>query len=123
MLLVNAKAGPSPIHRIGLIAQAFIPKGTKIWDFMPGFDVLIREVDMERLPPHTQEQVIYWAYFHLATRTFVLSSDDDRFTNHSDAPNTGGLDYTVALQDIQAGEEITNNYNDLGLLNFSDTND
>ncbi len=124
MLLVNAKAGPSRIHGIGLIAQEFIPKGTVVWEFLPGFDVLIPEADLERLSPAAREQAIYWSYFHLATRTFVMSSDDDRFTNHSDDPNTRAVgDCTVAVRDIQPGEEITNDYNELVMLNFPKRND
>jgi hypothetical protein len=55
---------------------------------MPGFDVAIPEADLEHLSPAAREQAIYWSYFHVATRRFVMSSDDDRFTNHSDDPNT-----------------------------------
>ena len=62
---------------------------------------------------------MYWSYFHVASRTFVMSSDDDRFTNHSDNPNTRVVgDCTVAVRDIQPGEEITNDYNELVMLNF-----
>jgi len=124
MLLVNAKAGPSRIHRTGLIAQEFIPKGTSVWEFMPGFDIALKEADLERLSPAAREQAMYWSYFHVATRTFVMSSDDDRFTNHSDDPNTRVVgDCTVAVRDIRAGEEITNDYNELVMLNFPKPND
>jgi SET domain-containing protein len=119
MLLINAKAGPSSIHGIGLIAQEFIPNGAKVWEFQPGFDVLIPEADLGRLSPAAREQVIYWAYFDLITRTFVLSSDDDRFANHSDEPNTRLVgDCAVATRDIQPGEEITDDYTELVMLNF-----
>lgn len=124
MLLVNAKAGPSRIHAMGLIAQELIPEGTKVWQFMPGFDVLIPETFMERLSPIARVQVVYWAYFNIATRTFVLSSDDDRFTNHSDEPNTRLVeDRVVAARDIYAGEEITCDYTQLVVLNFPEPND
>jgi len=123
MLLVNAKAGPSSVHRTGLIAQEFIPKGTKVWRFMPGFDVLIPETELKGLSAESRTQVIYYAYFHLATRTFVLSSDDDRFTNHSNNPNTRPAgDCTVAVRDIHPGEDITNDYGELASLNFSQSN-
>lgn len=124
MLLINAKAGPSQIHAMGLIAQELIPKGTKVWQFMPDFDVLIPETFLKQLSQIAKEQVIYWAYFNIATRTFVLSSDDDRFTNHSDEPNTcNGNDYVVAARDIHPGEEITCDYTKLVVLNFPEQND
>ena len=49
----------------------------------------------------------------------MLSSDDDRFTNHSDDPNTKCQGQsTFAVRDIQEGEEITNNYRELVMLKF-----
>lgn len=126
MLLVHTKAGPSPIHRLGLIAQTLIPKGTKVWEFMPGFDLKVPEADLAKLSPNGQAQLIYYAYLELETREFVLSGDDDRFTNHSDNPNTAFLDdsrnSTVATCDIQPGEEITIDYNTLVVVNFPEGN-
>jgi uncharacterized protein len=124
MLLVNAKAAPSPTHRMGLIAQSFIPKGTTVWEFMPGFDIIIPEAELDRLSPTAQDHVVYWAYFDLKNREFVLSGDDDRFTNHSDAPNTSIIENgsTIANRDIQAGEEITTNYHELAMVNFPEGN-
>ena len=49
MLLVNARADCSRIHGIGLIAQEFIPKGTRIWRFQPGFDLLIGAAELRSL--------------------------------------------------------------------------
>ena len=124
MLLVNAKAGTSQIHRMGLIAQEFIPKQNKVWQFMPGFDVLISETFMARLSPIAREQVIYWGYYNSKTRTFVLSSDDDRFMNHSDEPNTYLVeDCVVAARDIHPGDEITCDYVKLVVLNVPALND
>jgi SET domain-containing protein len=122
MLLVRAKAGPSQIHGLGLIAREFIPAGTAVWRFTPRFDVLIRERDMPRLSETARNQVEHYAYFHTDTRTFVLSSDDDRFTNHSYDPNTRPVgDRAVAVRDIRTGEEITSDYSELGRLNFRRT--
>ncbi len=125
MLLVNAKAGPSRIHGTGLIAQEFIPSGTKIWEFRPDVDELIPEGDLHRLSPAQLEHTLYWCCFHLATRTFVVSGDDDRFTNHSDNPNTrvnGDGESTYAVRDIQPGEEITSDYKELVMVNFPEPN-
>ena len=119
MLRVNAGRGPSTIHGNGLIAGEFIPKGTTVWQFQPGFDVLIPEAKLELLSPAAREHTVYWSYFHQATKTYVMSSDDDRFTNHSDEANTQAVgNHTVAVRDIQAGEEITNNYDELGTLDY-----
>ncbi|MBI5757401.1 MAG: SET domain-containing protein-lysine N-methyltransferase, partial [Planctomycetales bacterium] len=41
MLLVNASAGTSGIHGIGLIANEFIPAGTVVWVLKPDLDLVL----------------------------------------------------------------------------------
>lgn len=121
MLLIKARAGPSKIHGLGLIAKEFIPKGTVMWKFKAGFDVEIPESLLPELSPNAQDQIEYYAYFHEELRTYVLSSDDDRFTNHSDDPNTAARhDVMIAIRDIAEGEEITSDYSQFAGLNFRD---
>jgi uncharacterized protein len=115
MLLVNARMGPSCIHGMGLIAKEFIPAGTRVWEFRPDFDLILTEEQLATLSPAAQEQVRYYSYgnYDPANRVYILSSDDDRFTNHSDTPNTameGSVRVTVAVRDILPGEEITWDY-------------
>lgn len=120
MLLVKARTGTSKIHGLGLIAQEFIPKGACIWRFQPGFDLMLSEVEFQALSAPAQEQVQHYSFFDEARKVYVLSGDDDRFTNHSDTPNTleaGGYQ-SYAIQDIQAGEEITWNYRGWGDYDF-----
>jgi SET domain-containing protein len=119
MLLVSVEARPSPIHGLGLFALERIPTGTAVWRFTHGFDLLIGERDLSRLSATEQAHVLHFAYLHAGTRTFVLSSDDDRFTNHADHPNTvpqGG--WTVAVREIRPGDEITIDYSLLHRLDF-----
>jgi uncharacterized protein len=113
MLLINAHAGPSPIHGLGLIADQFIPCGATIWRFQPGFDVAISEAEYQSLPASAQRTIDYYSYHCKAAGMHILSSDDDRFTNHDDNPNSVFIDgVTVATRDIGAGEEITMDYSD-----------
>ncbi|MGE0882459.1 MAG: SET domain-containing protein [Blastocatellales bacterium] len=123
MLLINARVGVSAIHGFGLIAQEFIPKGTCIWRFQPGFDLLIGEEEFQSLSASTQRQIRHYAFFDTARRVYVLSNDDDRFTNHSETPNSqeeiGGGGYkSYATRDIRAGEEITCDYRVWGIHEF-----
>lgn len=116
MLIVNARKGPSHIHGLGLIAQKFIPVGTRIWEFRAGFDVVFTEDQIQELPPAAQEQMMYYTYYDHRNQTYVLPCDDDRFVNHSDNPNMvldlEGM-FAVAIRDIQSGEEITVDYRPL----------
>lgn len=117
MLLVKARAGLSKIHGIGLIAREFIPQGTRIWEFRPGFDLLLTEQEVSALSPAARDQVLWYAYFNPNERVYVLSGDDDRFTNHSDDPNTGNDGVTTfARRDIPAGDENTWDYRPWGGL-------
>ena len=119
MLFVNARAAPSSIHGLVLFAREFIPTGALVWKFTPDFDVVIPEHVFERLPPHTQEQVRHYAYFDHHQIAYVLSSDDDRFTNHADDPNTRDEgSYTYARRDIRAGEEITCDYREINMVDI-----
>jgi uncharacterized protein len=111
MLLIDARAGKSDIHGIGLIANQFIPKGTRMWTFKPGFDLILSEKDINSMSEFSRSQVIWYAYYDKSTAVYVLSSDDDRFTNHSDSPNTINIgDDVFALVDIYPGTEITWDY-------------
>lgn len=115
MLLVRASVGPSKIHGFGLIAREFIPKGTVTWKLVPGFDVILSEVEVQNLPQSVQEQVRHYAFFHPQLKMHVLCSDDARFTNHSDdAADHFCGDYSVAVRDIHEGDELTDNYAEWG---------
>jgi uncharacterized protein len=111
MLLVDARAGISKIHGIGLIAHEFIPQGICLWVFRPDFDLVFTEEQLQALPPAPQRQVRQYCYYHPAKQRYILCSDDARFTNHSDDPNmSDGGDINYAVRDIQVGEELTWNY-------------
>ena len=115
MLLVKASCGPSSIHGIGLIARESIPKGTLFWRFEPGFDLALSPDFVRTLSPSAQERVMWYAYFDQARNAFMLSGDDDRFTNHSDTPNTSHHDNEgYSGRDIDEGEEITGDYKSWG---------
>jgi len=116
MLHIEANAGVSSIHGIGLFAAQFIPAGTVIWRFQAGFDVELSDEDLALLTPAAQKQVSRYAYSYPRSRRYFLSSDDDRFTNHSDTPNTHFVDgCTIAARDIEPGEELTTDYREFGM--------
>ncbi|MEP7336561.1 MAG: hypothetical protein ABI977_02260, partial [Acidobacteriota bacterium] len=76
--------------------EQFIPEGTCTWRFQPGFDLLLNEEQLQSLSAPARQQVRYYAFYDSEKSVYVLSGDDDRFTNHSDEPNiqniyTGGI--------------------------------
>jgi len=99
----------------GLFATTFIPKGTVTWVR----DKLDRELSPEELlayGPELSEVIIHFSYRN-CRGNYVFCWDNARYTNHETNPNTCITAYEteIAVRDIQPGEEVTNHY---GMLNI-----
>ena len=104
MLLVDAAAGQSRIHGIGLIAKQSIPAETLVWVLKPEFDVVLTKAALDDLSPVVQEQIRRYLYIDILNGNYILCSDDAKFMNHSDTPNTKTVgDRTWAIRDIPRG--------------------
>ncbi|MBI2056829.1 SET domain-containing protein [Candidatus Pacearchaeota archaeon] len=114
MLLVKTYLDKSKIQGIGLFADEFIPKGTLIWKFAPGFDFVLTKKDLDKLPEIAKVWVLHFGYYDANEGGYVICVDDARFFNHSENPNTDNPPegWTVANKDIHKGEELTHNYFD-----------
>ncbi|MFN0053378.1 MAG: SET domain-containing protein [Planctomycetales bacterium] len=111
MLLVHASAGPSPIHGLGLFAREFIAAQTPIWELTPGFDLEMTREFLDSLSPWTGEQIRRFLYIEIETGKYILCSDDAKYMNHADQPNTCTVGRTtIALCEILPGEELTCDY-------------
>ena len=116
MLLVKTRLAPSKIHGIGLFADEFIAQGTFTWRFVEGFDLRFTQATIDRLSASAKQQVLKYAYYDERHGLFELCSDDARFFNHADTPNTRSLitdlgdEVDVAIGNIDAGEELTCDY-------------
>ena len=112
MLQVKTKIGPSDIQGIGLFADQFIPMGTVVWKFMPGFDLLYTKEQIELLSEAVRDQFYNYSFFDPNHEAYMLCADDGRFFNHSEQPNCddSGANITIALTDINPGEELTVDY-------------
>lgn len=116
VLLVKTSVRQSPIHGLGLFAEEHIPAGTTLWRFEPMLDRLIPESDLSLLPGEVVEFIDIYSEYFPELGVLVLSGDNDRYTNHSDDPNTevvlpnGPEAHVRAVRDIQPGEEITCDY-------------
>ena len=117
MLTVKTKIGPSAVHGIGLFAGESVPKDTVVWQFDARIDQVLDPAVLPDLPPPVQACLVRYAYKSKRTGTYILDSDDARFFNHADSPNTytkavEGVseDVIFAARDILEGEEITLDY-------------
>jgi len=111
MLLVRTYLDKSSIEGLGLFAAEDISKGTITWEFYPDLDIHL-EKEGFAVGKVEWEFIEKYAFYDKQLEKWILSADNDRFTNHSENPNTGPLKdgRMEALRDIKAGEEITSNY-------------
>ncbi|MFT4589929.1 MAG: hypothetical protein ACI9VS_002140 [Candidatus Binatia bacterium] len=100
----------------GVVAAAFIPTGTIIWVK----DQLDREFSPEDLARFdTQHRDLLDRYSYRNSRGhYVFCWDHTRFMNHSFSPNCLPTPYQaeIAIRDIQPGEELTNDYGCLNII-------
>ncbi len=124
MLRVKTRLRYSDVHGFGLFADQFIPKDTVVWEFDPGFDPvfpadLVRKRAAE--DPVFAAYVAKHAYEEKRNPGFLtFNMDDARFVNDSPTPSLyvdrDGL-RSIAVRDLQEGDELTNRYEDFLLDN------
>ena len=109
MLLVKTYLDKSKIHGIGVFAAERIPKDTKIWRFVEGYDHAWTPKQFARLPK--QARAFLQDYAYKVDGEILFTVDNDRHINHSETPNTYlKAGYAIARRTIAKGEEITNDY-------------
>jgi SET domain-containing protein len=114
MLLVPTYVAQSKIHGIGLFAKDRIREGSLVWKYNPAIDVLLSCQAVERMPQPLRDFMLHYAS-RIAPDLYMLCGDDARFVNHHPIGNIACQDNTIdcddiALRDIEAGEEIVENY-------------
>ncbi|MGE3309075.1 MAG: SET domain-containing protein [Limisphaerales bacterium] len=116
MLLIEARCDRSPIHGLGLFAVARVPAGTPVWRFEPGFDRAFTREQVDRLPDPARRHLFHFGFLDASAGAWVLNGDLSIFMNHSGTPTTGApaatgpARETLALRDLEAGDEITCDY-------------
>jgi hypothetical protein len=100
---------------LGVFATRRLPRGTITWA-LDDLDQRIGADRLARLGPHYRVLVDRYAYLN-GHGERILCWDIGRFMNHSCRANSisTGWDFDLAIRDIEAGEEITNDY---ALLNL-----
>ena len=107
----------SPEVGYGVVATEYIPKGTITW----ALDRLDREFSLTQLKAFDtpyREIIEKYSYRNNKGR-YVLCWDIGRFVNHSFRSNclSTAYDFELAIRDIKAGEELTDDY---GYLNVTE---
>jgi hypothetical protein len=100
----------------GVVATRKISQGTATWVF----DDLDREVPFDRLPLLSEpcrEAILTYSYRNNKGH-LIFCWDNERYINHSFNPNCCLTPYgfEMAIRDINAGEELTNDYGSLNII-------
>ena len=114
---------PSEISGLGLFAKTRIPRDTIWWRAGEGDVLLINRTQYESLIRSEQtpsimaflDTLIVYGYYEESLRSIVMCMDNARFCNHSFTPNSGPTPVneplcSIALRNIEAGEEILEDY-------------
>jgi hypothetical protein len=105
----------SPAIGYGLFATQPIPRGTITWVVDP-LDQIVTSERLAAMPDLLRGQVNRYSYIN-GGGDRILCWDHGRFVNHSCAAAclSPGFDFEIAVRDIAAGEEITDDYGTLNL--------
>lgn len=100
---------------VGVFATQAIPKGTIVWA-LDDLDQVLEPSYVEALDELRREIVHKYTYRDQDGR-YVLCWDAGRFVNHSFHPNCLGTAWKIdiAVRDIPAGAELTDDYGTLNL--------
>jgi len=107
----------SPEKGHGVIALRPIPKGTITWA-LDALDRVFRPSEVDAMDL-IYSQIVHKYSYRDRDGNYVLCWDHGRYVNHSSRSNcvTTAYDFELAVRDIAAGEEITDDY---GFLNLEE---
>lgn len=100
----------------GIFATELIPKGTIMW-VRDELDRVIKKEDLANYSPANLENLLKYTY-RTAEGDYFFCWDLNRYVNHSFQPNSmiTPLGFEIAIRDIQPGEEVTNDYGTLNVI-------
>lgn len=123
MYTVSVAIHESPIEGKGVFATDFIPQGTIVWQYTEGHDRKITRAEFDGLDEATKTALQRVAYLSPTTKMWVIPPDDDPacYTNHNPKDFNTSVSFEPKISEeplfranrnIEAGDEITNNYTD-----------
>jgi hypothetical protein len=100
----------------GVFATRFIPKGTIVW-VMDSLDRTLSLDEVQCYPASLRDRLLKYCYRDRRGH-FVLCWDHNRYVNHSFDSNCILTPYQLelAVRDIQPGEELTDDYGYLNII-------
>ena len=106
----------NPVLGWGVFATRAIPRGTITWA-LDLLDQRFRPGEVAAMPAHARAALDKYSYID-ARGDHILCWDHARFFNHCCAANclSVGYDFELAVRDIAAGEELTDDYGTLNPL-------
>lgn len=112
MIIVPTYLEKSAIHGLGVFSREFIPKGAKVWEYHPQFDLTFSEAEFERFPPSVQAELEVHLYQPEQGGLLYYESTMGKYMNHNRDPNVDFSDVGVgwATRDIHPDEELTCDY-------------
>ena len=123
-MLVKYSVQEIPGRGKGLVAEEFIPKGTKIWEFQPERAKIFSNKDqldsyLRSIPLDKQVEAL--VHIFCSGDEAILLQDDTQYTNHDENANTFNsedLKENFASRDIFPGEEMTDNYKEFHVIDW-----
>ena len=103
----------SPEMGWGVFATRLIPRGTLTW-VLDVLDQRFTPTEVAAMPPYARANIEKYTYVD-SRGDHILCWDHARFFNHSCEANclSVGYEFEVAVRDILAGEELTDDYGTL----------
>jgi uncharacterized protein len=106
----------SPEIGYGVFARTLIPKGTITW-VKDDLDRVIPKESLDLMSEANLENLLKYSYRN-PLGDYVFCWDLTRYVNHSYKPNSmlTALGFEIAIRDIFPGEEMTNDYGTLNII-------
>lgn len=107
----------------GVVAIKDIPKGTITW-VQDELDIVYTPEDVEKMNVFSKEMIDKYT-FRNGKGNFVMCWDISKYVNHSFKSNciSTAYDFEIAVRDIKAGEELTDDYGYLNVTEAFDAQD
>lgn len=116
-LIIKTLIKESSTQGFGLFTDENLDEGQKIYFDDPNFEKIIFHDEKLKMPPETQLFIETFAPFNKDGKFYYLNTDNSRFWNHSENPNTvfvrengTHLGSVFTLRAIAKGEELTADY-------------